>query len=267
MAIDLGDVHSLTHIHVVDGVLATAGTMRLELTQPDGTLLTITPVTPVGAGSYRYEHLTTQAGRHVARWVGTGDNPGAAVDVFDVRPADPGYVVSLADVKAAVNIDGDGHDDELRSMIEAATEVVENVVGPVTVRSRSEVHPGGSLLVLHHVPALALTSLIPIHPTGTVYLPGDVDLDGETGIVRRLGGGGFTGPLRVVYTAGRRVVPPNVVEATKVIVAHLWATQRGHSGARPGFGEDPVSAPGAGFLVPHRATELLAPHRRGPVLV
>lgn len=269
MAIDLGDVHTLTHLHVVNGALADAGTMSLLLTRPDGTVVTVTPVTSTGVGRYRHDHLTAQVGRHTARWVGTGANPGAAVDVFDVRPADPGYVVSLADVKAQINVDtyDTEHDDELRSMIEAATEVAEDMVGPVVVRTRTEVHAGGPLLVLHHAPVVALTSLTPIHPTAVAYLPVDLDLDGATGIVRRLDGGGFGGPVRVVYIAGRRSVPASIVEGVKLIAAHMWDTQRGHAGARPGFGEDDLmSAPGRGFLVPHRAMEAFRPHLRGPVL-
>lgn len=266
MAIDLGDVHLLTHTHTAGPNLANAGTMRLEITGPDGVLTTVTPVVAVSIGRYEYAHLTTQAGRHVARWVSTGTNPGASVDVFDVRPSDPGYLTSLAAARAHLNIDFGVHDDELRSFIEAVTPVVEDIVGPVVVRPFAEVHSAGPMLLLHRPPVVALTSLISVHSGASGYLPAEMDVDPTTGIVRRLDGGGFAGPLRVTYTAGRRVVPANITKAAEVILEHLWRTQRGHSGGRPSQADDEFRTP-AGFLIPHLAMQMLAPDRRSPVMV
>ena len=269
MAIDLGDVHLLTHTHTdsVGANLVNAGTMTLTIAQPDSVVITVSPVAPVSLGRYQHAFLATQAGRHVTRWVGAGANPGAAVDVFDVRPADPGYVISLADAKDALNITGSEHDDELRPMVEATTPEIEDVVGPVVIRSYSEVQDGGPLLVLHQAPAVALTALVPLYTGGSAYLPADMDLDPATGIVRRRSGAWISGPLRVTYTAGRSPVPANITEAAKIIVSHKWQTQRGHTGGRPGFGEDNViPTPGLGFLIPRRAMEALAPHKRAPVL-
>lgn len=266
--IDLGDVHRLTHTHTDPaGVnLVNAGTMTLTITRPDSTVVTVPSVSPTSVGRYEYDYLTTQTGRHVARWAGTGTNPGAKVDVFDVRPADPGYVISLADAKAALNQTGSEHDEELRSMVEATTVEIEAVVGPVVVRSYSEVHDGGPLLVLRQTPVVTLTTLVPLYTGGATYLPADMDLDPLTGIVRRLDGAWIYGPLRVTYAAGRSPVPANITEAAKIILSHKWETQRGHTGGRPGLGEDTLPTPGLGFLIPRRAMEALAPHRRAPVL-
>ena len=111
------------------------------------------------------------------------------------------------------------------------------------------------------------SSSAPMYRTdGTVALDGnDVDLDGETGIVRLLSGRDFCGPLRVSYRAGRPVVPASIQQGAKEVIRHMWETQRGHSGARPGFGDEDLLPTASGFTIPRRAMELLAPHRKAPL--
>lgn len=266
--IDLGDVHPLTiDIADADGAAANATTVTLTITLPD--LTTATPsVSNPTTGRYQYDYPTTQSGRHVARWVATGSNAGSYVEQFDVRETSPGYIVSLADAKRHLNIPlGDStSDEELRGFIEAATPVVEDVVGPVVARAYTEVHASGSLLVLGYSPVITLTSLVPVLTNGTTYEVADMDVDSEVGVVRRLDGGRFCGPIRVVYRAGRVIVPANISQGAKEVIRHMWDTQRGHSGARPGFGEEEFVTTGSGFTVPRRVMELLAPHKRAPLV-
>jgi hypothetical protein len=55
-------------------------------------------------------------------------------------------------------------------------------------------------------------------------------------------------------------VPAPFGEAGRIILEHLWQTQRGPS-ARPTLGgEETVALPGFGFAIPNRAAELLSPY-------
>lgn len=266
--IDLGDLYPLTlAIRDADGVLADATEVTLTITLPDLTTVSPSPSNPT-TGRYEYDYPTVQAGRHVARWVATGVNAGSYTEVFDVREAAPDLIVSLVDTKRHLNMSltDTGPDEELRGFIEAATPVVEDVTGPVVVRTYTEVHSSGSLLVLGNSPVVSLTSLTAVLTGGTSYAVDGVDLDGETGIVRRLDGGVFTGPLRSTYKAGRPVVAANITQGAKEVIRHMWDTQRGHSGARPGFGEEEFVQTGSGFTIPRRVYELLAPHKRAPLI-
>lgn len=277
---DYGDPVPLT-VNVKDAnlVLANATTVTLTVTLPDGTT-TAPSVTNPSTGVYQATHQPTMSGRHAVQWVATGANASSYADVFDVRDPSPPYIVSLADAKQFLNITASADDEEIRGYIESATRVVENIAGPVLPRTYSEVHQSGRVIVLNHAPVISLTSLIPVQTGGITYAVGDLDLDLTTGIVRRIVAltyigeispfAYFWGPLRVTYVAGRRVIPANMTLAARIIIGHLWETQRAQVGrvARGGrFGTDEISfSPEVGFAVPRRAIELLDPDRRAPVM-
>ncbi|WP_426568093.1 hypothetical protein [Streptomyces canus] len=270
---DLGDVVPLG-VTVTDsgGTLVNAGSMALTITRPDQTTVTVSPVTPASTGTYSYDYTPAQAGRHIVRWVATGAHANAYADVFDVRTADPAFLFSLTDAKKHLNIAADdtSADDEIRDWNAATTMVVEHFVGPCARRTISERHTFGvaAVRVLRHTPALALISLVPILNSGTSYDPDDLDLDADTGIVQRLDGGLLYGPLRITYTAGRVVIAPNISAAGRIILQHLWRTQRGSlRGPVIAGGDDyAVSEPiqGLGYAIPNRALELLEPDRLPP---
>lgn len=174
-------------------------------------------------------------------------------------------IITLQQAKLQLNITSATHDTEIEDYVSAATAMVEDAVGPVVPRDIIEVQHGGRLLVLHRPPVIDLLTLVPVLIGGVSYTPADLDVDADTGIVRRLDGGGFVGPLRVTYEAGRDPVPGNMNLATRIIVGHLWVTQRG--AGNPGMrSEDELVPSGLGYAVPRRAMELLAPDRRAPVL-
>lgn len=251
------------------GQLTNAATITLTITLPDGSTTSPTVTNPpTTVGVYAYDYVTTQAGRHTWRVTTTGPTSAYGPVVFHVDPSAPGPILGLDQVKRHLNMDPTraDDDDELRQVIDAATVVVEDIVGPVVVRSFTEVHDPGPMLVLDRAPVLSLTTLSPVLTGGTAYQSVDLDFDADTGIVRRLDGGRFAGPLRVTYTAGRRVVPPNIVQGGLEIVRHMWDTQRGHAGARPGLGDEELVPTGSGWTVPRRVVELLAPHRKAPVV-
>jgi hypothetical protein len=54
------------------------------------------------------------------------------------------------------------------------------------------------------------------------------------------------------------------LDAVKIILEHMWETQRGPSGLPYQNQEPDNPAPGMGYLVPNRALELLKASERGP---
>lgn len=273
MAFDLGDTVPLA-ADATDpaGTLTNATGAVLTVTLPDGTAVT-PPVTnpPAVVGRYTVDYVSVQAGRHLARWVFT-DPASAFVDAFDVRPAAPPLMLSLADSKRHLAIDPDDtdQDEELRDWIESVTAGVEHHCGAVVVREVVERHSFrcSPVRVLRTIPALSLTTVAPILNGGTSYEVADLDLDGETGIVQRLDGGQLLGPLRFTYRAGRPVIPANLRIAGKIILTHLWRVKYGGSrGGVVGGSEDfsvTEQVPGFGYAIPNRALQLMEPHRLPP---
>lgn len=270
---DLGDVVPLG-VTVKDdgGTLVNAGSMALTITLPDLTTVIVDPVTPVSTGTYTYDYTTSQAGRHVVRWLATGAYANAYSDIVDVRPADPHFLFSLADAKKHLNIAADYTDDdeEIRDWNAATTMVVERFAGPIVQRTVAERHRDRWMrsIVLRQTPAIALVSVQAVLTNGTSYDVSGLDLDGATGEVIRLDGGSFTGPLNVTYTAGRTAIQANAAQAGRIILQHLWRTQRGTMGVRLGGEDYAVSEPipGLGYAVPNRALELLEPDRLAPAV-
>lgn len=249
------------------GVLVNATSVALTITLPDG-ISTVPGVVvtnpPAVTGTYGYDYVTTStAGRFVGRWLFTfaTGKTSAYTEEFDVRPADPGYVMSLLSAKEHLNIDATdtSADEELRSWLESITRLAEWKAGEVVPKSYTERHPSGRSLWLRHPPVISVTSIEPWLTSGTSYAPADVRCT-EGGRVERLNGGSFTGgPFAVVYRAGRLVVPANIRDAAKIILKHLWETQRGAAALPLQAADEMTLIPGFGFAVPNRALELLGP--------
>lgn len=92
-------------------------------------------------------------------------------------------------------------------------------------------------------------------------------VDGPSGVIRRLDGGSFSGgPWTAVYTAGRGDIPPTINLAARILLQHLWRTQRG--AARGGGPADDFSVtepiPGFGYAVPNRVLQLLESFKQPP---
>ena len=166
---------------------------------------------------------------------------------------------------AAVSAD----DDELADILEAAIDVVGNIVGPLTGDPITETHYGtyGAQLVLRKMPVTELTAISPRAVPGVTTTPLDPDdyvLDTETGILRVANGGWFVGDYTVTYSTGRATVPAAIRLAVMIVAAHLWETQRGTAPTplqEPEF-DNAGFNPGQGYAIPNRAVELLAPYRR-----
>jgi len=173
--------------------------------------------------------------------------------------------VTLADVKAHLNMAGSGNDTELQRFIDVAEAAISNLVGPLTPVTVTEVHNGGrGSIVLRQPVAVSLTSV--------AYADGSAGsssytLDGTTGILYYGDSYGcFPGGPRnvtVTYLAGWASLPADLVHAVKELVRELWETQRGAStGARPGFTDtqDPTYGGGGLPLMPPRVVQMLEPY-------
>jgi hypothetical protein len=250
------------------GTLATATTAVLTLGLPDGTSTTV-PASETATGRYQADYPTVQAGRHTVHWRFTGPAH-AATDVLDVRRSLATAVFSLADARRHLKLTSTDQDADVREWLETTTDAVEWFTGPVAVRTVTEDHNVGRVraLALRQPPALELLAVAPVHTGGATYDIDQLALDGQTGIVQLLAGPGcLYGPLRVTYTAGRRIVPPSISGAARIILQHLWRTRQGPGRPQVGGGDDfEVSEPipGLGYAIPNRATQLLSPYQLPP---
>ncbi|MFI6296708.1 hypothetical protein ACIBEJ_34320 [Nonomuraea sp. NPDC050790] len=243
----------------VGGILVSPASISLTILQPDNT--TAGPFTPIndGTGLYHYDFTVVQAGRHIARWVTSAPN-GVDEEPFDVAAqwAEAG-IFSLTAAKKQLNIDLDDHsdDEEIADFVRSVTIGCERYVGALVRAAHVEKHDGGHRLALNHTPVLELTSVVAVETGGAGQDVADLDVDGPTGIVQRRDGARMCGPLRVAYVAGRTAIPANASQAGRIILQHMWETQRGQQGGVSFGGSDEVWDPRFGFSIPRRAQELL----------
>ncbi|WP_086847067.1 head-tail connector protein [Amycolatopsis kentuckyensis] len=278
MAIDLGDVIRCSWQNKSpSGGLVNADTVTLTIIQPDDTQVVQT-VSPLTTGTYQYDFVTAQAGRHVVQWCGVGTNPGASVDIFDVRSLTPLYLISLAEMKDQLKITGTSDDEALRRYIESATTAVERILGEVAVkrtfteehrlpdyfRGLGQANPAMTLdrsgaprqLALNRFPVVSLTSVARVDGTMT-WNVGSLHVESATGVVDVISGPEFSGQLSVTYVAGYQVIPSEFTQAAGFIVEHLWQTRRGGRGAPVPGGMGVTQIPGIGYAIPNQAVEVL----------
>ena len=238
------------------------GNPTCTVTKPDGTTTTAT-VTKPSTGNYQGAYVTTSAGRHRFTFTGSGTNSGALPwsDVADVWPADPRFIISLADAKAALNVPAGArvNDDELRLYIAATTEIIEDIVGAVLSTTRTQTFDGGRNAILLSERATSITSVTVGGTTTTNYvanLSSGVVYAGATGVDWFTDG---KQNVTVAYTTGSSSIDPNVILAAREEVSFLY--QLGQQGGRPSLGGSvpDMSWTPSGFAVPKRVIELCAP--------
>lgn len=267
--IDLGDTYRLT-VNVKDpaGVLVNDATTAVTVTLPDGTTATPT-VSNASTGVYRADYTTTQAGRHLVRWVTTAPaSPEVGTDTFDVQEAAPPLILSLDEAKTQLKITNTTHDEELRAYIEGVTRVVErgdgkiHGVGAVVRRTVVWTFRGGfSCVPLPVTPVLSLASAALV-TDGSAISTANWEVDQAGVLYDKTKAALPSEAWRLTWVAGRAVVTANIRTAAKVILQHAWETTRPQSalaatqGGRRPQGD---AATGMGFLIPYRAQALLAP--------
>lgn len=254
------------------GVLVNATTVALAITLPDGTSAATPSVTnpPAVTGKYVYDLTpSTQEGDHVGLWTFTMAT-GRIVkytETIPVTAVNPKWILSLPAAKKHLNISLDNTDDdsEIIDWLSGMTPMIEEMVGacvPRTVVDYAE--GGGYVLRTGTSPVLSVTSIGPYLTAGTSYTAGMVKVSTD-GRIQRLTGLAFPfGPYEITYVAGRRPIPANIVQASKLILAHLWETQRGPVRLPLQGGVDTTVVPGFGYAIPNRALELLRADDMGP---
>ena len=210
-----------------------APTPVLTVTAPDGT--SSTPAVSGAPGAYTASYTLTQTGRYLERWVNSG---GVQSDIVNTLPADPGFLVSLAEVKLALNKSTTADDDELRAYIAAATSPIEALGGAVLTRTLVWADDGGRCsITLPHQPVTSITSVV--ENNVTVPASGYV-LHQRSGVLDRLAG--FQPmPWRpgrqnitITYVIGTGIVPWHVNIAARELVRHWW--QYSQQSGRPQWG-------------------------------
>lgn len=265
---DLGDLVPLTiSVRDANNVPVNATTVALNITRPDGTVQSV-PVTnpPSVTGTYAVDYQPLTSGRYIVRWTTT--TPTAAfTDTFDVRDMGEVSIVSLPEAKRHLNmaVDRTTEDEEVRSMIEAVTSIVERHRMETIARrsfTETDVMGSGYRLVLMRHPVLSVSSIV--DENGVAVPVSQWSLDTQNGILTRTGGGGSAIRYTVTYVAGYQQIPAHYILAAKIILAHIWQTQRIQNiGPQPTLGgqsrrdESIVTPSGMGFAIPHRAIELL----------
>lgn len=262
MAHDLGEVVPLSvTTRNSAGVVEDAGTVVLTITLPNQTAVTPTIMHTPSTGLYAVDFPTTQVGLHRVRWLATGANASAYPDAFNVFPANPEFVVPLAQALRKLRLTNPSVDDidDVREYMAAATAVIERHRGEVVApRSVTDfVEGSGRSLILPHTPVISLGTVTRLDGAG-IDTAGLVVVKPNAGIVRYRSSGWFTGLHEVTYTAGRTVIPSNYVRAALIIIEHLWQTERPFATGMDGAYDDSMTlVRGMGFAVPNRALELL----------
>lgn len=184
---------------------------------------------------------------------------------------------TLDEAKAHLNIPPSDttQDAEVSQQLAAATQVVEELVGPVNPTSvTGEQHDTRHHTVTLRVqPVLAVTRVVEWIPTPQELVAEDPSgvstglayrLDATVGTVTRVVGGWpipFLGRVVVDYTAGRSVVPENLRLAVLELLRLNWGPQRGGMWGRPVTAANPedysTSLEIYGFYVPRRVLDLL----------
>ncbi|NQX36254.1 hypothetical protein [Herbiconiux sp. VKM Ac-2851] len=151
-------------------------------------------------------------------------------------------------------------DSDLERYIEAATPVIENIVGPILPASKTFTFSGGRKTISLPTPFETVASVTVDGAAHTGYVASP-----RAGIIYADAvGGSFTDGIEnvtVTVTVGSATIPPNVLLATRELVRHLW--QVGRQGTRPAYGT--AEADGmvpTSFAVPKRVLELLQPNAR-----
>lgn len=186
-------------------------------------------------------------------------------------------IVTLAQAKTQLGMDDDEtFDAQLTTFVAAASQMVVNRVGAVAGSpSLDEWHDGGStdILLYNEGPIQSVTSVTESFgsvvytlsqitlDSGSVTTPYGFTVDLNLGLlVRRAAGVAIPfadgeANIHITFVAGYATTPPDITQATLVLVQHLWETQRGPD-RQGGRGTIDQTA----FSMPNRVMELLSPY-------
>lgn len=257
--VNAGALSLLVKVAAVDGTSTTTGTYASPTNDATGLYHQDIPVTDLAAaGHYQYA------------WTSTGTGAGVSFGEFDVFDPFETSVLPLADAKDHLNIAQatTASDTEIAAFIATIESALERYTGgPLVnrqVTERAEMLASQTVILVRQRPLVSVVSIASASG-GAIDISGGLDIDVNAGTVRRKLGLPFYGPffqwlpqVSITYVAGWGVsVPAAFASAARIILAHLWESQRGPA-SLPGLGGDGmVTMPGFGFAIPNMAAELL----------
>lgn len=262
MSYDVGDLVTLsTVVRDASGALVNTPTLTIAVTKPDGTVLTPAPtVTNTGTnGLYTAPLTVTAAGIWTYLWTSAGTVVGTDSGQIEVRAARQ-LVASIEEFKGHTRFTTTVDDGRLLDCLVGVTDLMEEWVGPVTPREFTEKHMvRGRVITPRHHPLVSVESITPHE--GTAWDTSQYDVDTELNLIylattysRLL--------CTLVLTAGHDPWPGRLKLAGLIVAQHEWSVRNGNGG-RPSPDMDALAmVPGTGYLVPHRALELMRPSLR-----
>ena len=260
------------------GTLVNPGTLTLlvKLIQAAGTWTTTgtySSPTNDSTGLYHQDIPVTDlasVGHYQYTWTATGTGAGVSFGEFDVFDPFETAVLPLQDAKDALTIPqtATSSDSEIMAYIATIEASMRGMTGgPIVNRTitaeRSEMMSNQTVIAVRQRPLVSVTSITSASG-GAIDISAGLDLDANAGLIRRKLGLPFYGPffqwlpqVTVTYVAGwGTAVPASFGVAARIILQHLWDTQRGAAG-QPLQGEELVTPPGFGYAIPAAAAELL----------
>lgn len=231
------------------------GAVTLTVTDPNGD--TSTP-TPTNSGVVWTASLTpTLPGQHLLLWERTGGE--RYVDVLDMWPVNPRYLVSRADVIDRLRLSDQEAKNATRLAaiplyIAVATAIIEDVTGKLLPSSRTWKTSGTAYKRAIVLPAIDVT-VTSVTVDGTALASTAYTVDEAAGIVYSdsLTEGDVN--IVVAFTVGSVEVPAQARLACLEVVAHLWQISR--QGASESAATDEVVTTPMGFALPKRAWEMV----------
>jgi hypothetical protein len=267
-----------TTVRDLTGALATPGSLVLTVQKPDGSQQTYSSPVQDSTGNYHQDVPAAdlaQNGHYQYAWTATGTGAGVSFGEFDVFDPFETAVLPLQDAKDALNIpqSSTSQDSEIQAYVATIQSNLERMTGgPLVNRSvteRTEMQSSQTVIPVRQRPLVSVTSITSASG-GAIDISAGLDLDVNAGLIRRKLGLPFYGPffswlpqVTVTYVAGWGTsVPAAFNTAARIILQHLWETQRGPL-AMPMAGEALTAVPGFGFAIPSRAAELLNGSQNG----
>lgn len=178
-------------------------------------------------------------------------------------------MLTLQDAKLQLNIPAANttHDVELETFVQAAILVAEfhgGLLGDLrTIASERHVACHWSQLRLFNKPVQSVSSIARVDGSLT-WNVADLDVDVDSGVLRVVSGPLFSGLLAIDYEGGHPAgqVPERLNLAARIILQHLWQTQRGAMGQQGGRSVlnesvENWTSHGRGYAIPNAALELL----------
>src|SRR5215831_10567020 len=250
--------------------LTNAGTLSLTVTKPDATTQTYASPTNDGTGLYHQDIPAadlTQLGHYQYVWTSTGTAAGVSFGDFDVHDPGEPALLPLQDGKDALNIPQSTttYDTELQAYIATIETSLEGFTGgPIvtrTVTERAELTSEYTVLQVRQRPLVSVTSIVSVASGQALDISAGLDIDANAGTIRRKLGYPFYGPfftwlpaMTITYVAGwGTTVPAAFNLAARIIVQHLWTSQRGPAPQPSMGGMDLVQPPGFTYAIPNRA--------------